>query len=63
MKPDRVIAKDYHSFALCCKCFCHVAHIVVIRRGGAADDLLQCTNIMVVELNCVAPHNVVTKLI
>ena len=35
-----------HSFALCCKCFCHVAHIVVIRRGGAADDLSQCTNIM-----------------
>lgn len=36
-----------HSFALCCKCFCHVAHIVVIRRGGAVDDLSQSTNIMV----------------
>ena len=62
MKQNRIIAKDYYSFALCCKCFCHVAHIVVIRRG-TVDDLSQSTNIMVVELNCVAPHNVVTKLI
>ena len=48
MKLDRAIAKDYHSFAVCCKCFCHVAHIVAIRFGGAADDLSHSTNIMVV---------------
>ena len=63
MKLDRAIAKDYHYFVVCCKCFCHVAHIVAIRHGGAADDLSQPMNIMVVELNCVAPHNVATKLI
>ena len=63
MKQNIAIAKDYHSFVVCCKCFCHVAHIVAIRRSGAADDLSQSTNIMVVELNCGAPHNVVTKLI
>ena len=49
MKLDKVIAKGYHSFAFCCKCLCHVAHIVVIRRRGATDDLSQCTDIMVVE--------------
>uniref|UniRef100_A0A8R7UMZ0 Uncharacterized protein n=1 Tax=Triticum urartu TaxID=4572 RepID=A0A8R7UMZ0_TRIUA len=63
MKQNRAIAKGYHSFAVYCKCFCHVAHIVAIRRGGAVDDLSQSKNIMIVELNCVAPHNVATKLI
>ena len=49
MKQNRAIAKDYHSFAMCCKCFCHVA----IRNGGVVNDLSQSKNIMVVELNYV----------
>ena len=63
MKQNRAIAKDYHSFVVCCKCFYYVAHIVAIKRGGGVDDLLQSKNIMVTELNCVAPHNVATELI
>ena len=55
--------RKVHSFDVCCKCFCHVAHIVAIRRGDVVDDLSQSKNIMIVELNCVAPHNVATKLI
>ena len=42
------MAKDYHPFVVCSKCFYHMAHIVVIRCGGVVDDLLQSTNINIV---------------
>ena len=48
MIQNKVIAKDYHPFVVCSKCFYHMAHIVVIRCGGAVDDLLQSTNINIV---------------